>query len=383
MILQPKRTELNETVYTTTGVRVDRESKVIRSVRVVGLESANGYDYSPKALRDAINRYEGTVVNLDHADRAKPGAERKLLEGFGVLKNVSYQDSSTSPGLYADLHYLDSHPGKEPVLEWAERFPDKFGCSHNAVGAVRKRIKGKPIVEEIQQVRSVDLVRTPATTKGLFESHQYEKEPVMAKITDFVSTKYPKTGTDVCKGLIDAGLLTADHMIEDDETLSVVECLESAVYQSLMDKKVRDPKVLHEAADIVATLEGRLEGTYKAPEKKTPTKAPVAAPQLPDVTVQLKDITESLASLQRKDTIRDVLDSFGMKLGDLDADRRKLLESQNDPDTMRTLIQSWPAAVRAKSRSDRGHRALFETYQTNLGSDDTIPRGKDFIKAIS
>jgi hypothetical protein len=162
---------LLEHVSTATGSRVDREAGVIRRVKVLGRESANGRTYSDQAMHDAARLYEGARVNINH-DRDKPTRERGLLEEFGTLKNVQLQEGS----VYADLYYIKSHPLAELVLEKAERFPDKIGLSHNADGRGQRQA-GKFVVESIERVLSVDLVLNPATTKGLFESAERPRLP--------------------------------------------------------------------------------------------------------------------------------------------------------------------------------------------------------------
>jgi hypothetical protein len=153
--------------YVASGeLRVDRGLGVIRDVKVLGLESANGRRYTPEALARALPLYQGTRVYVDHPQAAR-GQQRRLVEGFGRLQNVREGEG----GLYADLYYLKSHPLAELTAEAAERMPETLGLSHNAVGRVRQEGEAT-IVEEILQVRSVDLVGDPATTAGLFEEKE-------------------------------------------------------------------------------------------------------------------------------------------------------------------------------------------------------------------
>jgi hypothetical protein len=77
-----------------------------------------------------------------------------------------------SDGLYGDLHFLKSHPMAEQVCEIAWRNQSQMGFSHNAVvRESRDRSRGGEVVfEAIERVRSVDVVCSPATTSGIFES---------------------------------------------------------------------------------------------------------------------------------------------------------------------------------------------------------------------
>ena len=145
--------------------RVDRDAGLIEGVRILGQDSRNGRRYSPRAMAEAARLYEGAPVNVDH-----PATERKdrpLAEAFGWIRNVRQEQGA----VYGDLHYLKSHPQAELVAEAAERNPNRIGLSHHAEGTVR--MDGKQvIVETVERVHSIDLVQTPATNAGLFESEQ-------------------------------------------------------------------------------------------------------------------------------------------------------------------------------------------------------------------
>ncbi|MCC6419940.1 MAG: hypothetical protein IT429_17025 [Gemmataceae bacterium] len=192
--------------------RVDRARGIIRGVKILGLESANGIDddpdverrvYSRRALEEAIPLYEGAKVNVNHPD--DPSERRDAEDGFGVLQGVHLADD----GLYADLHFLKSHPLARRVCEAAERMPNSYGLSHNA--DARGSRKGDAwVVEEIVKVRSVDLVRDPATTRGLFEERD-----VAAKKTRRIIEQ--DDSDDEQAVLDDDGLdLDADDASDDD-----------------------------------------------------------------------------------------------------------------------------------------------------------------------
>jgi hypothetical protein len=142
--------------------KVDREAGVIRSVKILGRHSRNGRTYSDAALDQAARLYEGIGVNIDHPERS-PG-ERKFVDGFGFLRNVRRQEDE----IFGDLVYLKSHVLAEQVCEAAERMPEQFGLSHHAEGYVATG-QGRAIVEGFERIFSVDIVRNPATSRGLFE----------------------------------------------------------------------------------------------------------------------------------------------------------------------------------------------------------------------
>lgn len=156
----------------TAKPAVDREAGVIRGVKVLGLQSKHGYSYPAEVLKRSLPLYEGVPVFVDHPSLREARNERSVSEQFGCLEGVRLE----SDGIYADLHFLKSHPMSEQVCELAERFPDKIGLSHNA--DVTRTQESE--VSSIDRVRSVDLVCRPATARGIFESEERMEPNAMA-----------------------------------------------------------------------------------------------------------------------------------------------------------------------------------------------------------
>jgi len=155
------------------------KDNVIEGVHILGFKSANGYEYTQKAVNNAVALYEGVDIYIDHTD--KKGA-RSVAEKFGFVRNVSFDEST---GLWGDLVANEKHNLYEQVMWWAENHPSKIGLSHHAGGVMNK---DKGLVEEIKVVKSVDIVTEPATVGGLFESlregviaDRMDKEKVMER----------------------------------------------------------------------------------------------------------------------------------------------------------------------------------------------------------
>jgi hypothetical protein len=137
-------------------------------VTVLGLSSRNRRRYTPEAAAGALSLYEGALVNLDHPDR--PDSPRSVRDRFGRLVNVRFENGRVT----ADLRYNSEHPFAA-TLEWfAKNDPDAIGLSHNAVGE-GKDVGGIFVVRKIVELRSVDLVAEPATTRGLFEGRRIRR----------------------------------------------------------------------------------------------------------------------------------------------------------------------------------------------------------------
>lgn len=183
----------------TPALRIDRDAGVIYGVKVLGrysrnnhglTEAVNGSEYSPTCMRAALADYEGAKVKLNHPpDRSKPGAERDVDDTFGVLRNARIE--SDDDGIRADLHYLRTHRKAPEVLEDVERQLGLWGLSHNA-SAARERFDAgtkRLVIEELAQVRSVDLVDKPATNRNLWES---EYRTVSTSLRLLLESRLPK-----------------------------------------------------------------------------------------------------------------------------------------------------------------------------------------------
>lgn len=143
--------------YSEPGVR----GNVIRGVKIIGTTSRNGRTYPLPVLQEAIPLYEDAPVFLTHGDAGdKRRRSRRLNEHFGSLEKVH----GNGKGLFGDLRVKASHSLAKPILEAAAT--GKFGLSHNAIVNMTDDEK---TVTEIVEVRSVDLVDSPGTSKNLFE----------------------------------------------------------------------------------------------------------------------------------------------------------------------------------------------------------------------
>lgn len=159
--------------------RVDREHGIIYGVKVVGRSSPNthgvqgveGTDYTREALESELPQIEGINVNVDHPPRQKPGQERSARDRFAWIQEARIDDD----GIFGDLHFLDpSDPLAVKMMNAAESKPDAFALSHNAVG--NGTVKNKRyVIQEVPEVRSVDIVADGGTNRSLFESRNMKK----------------------------------------------------------------------------------------------------------------------------------------------------------------------------------------------------------------
>lgn len=159
------------------GLRVDRATGTIYNVKILGFDSENNRRYLPEAVKAAKSLYEGIKVNLDHPD-GDPNQPRKAEDRIGKLTNVRYVEGK---GLFGNLQLLMSRPMAKSICEAAEKMPDAYGLSHNAQGEGEEDKDGILVIRRITDVRHVDLVADPATTKSLAESVQRAKRKIAIK----------------------------------------------------------------------------------------------------------------------------------------------------------------------------------------------------------
>jgi hypothetical protein len=261
--LHPKvkpRSILLEDLTRSKPERVDRDAGIIYGVKVIGLQSENGRRYTSQSLADAKQLYENLVVNIDHPTRTTDS--RSAHDRLGKLVNVRL----TEDGLYADLHILKSHPMAERLLEAAENMPDLFGMSHNALGIGPER-DGILIVEKITEVKSVDLVADPASTKSLFESRNRPMKKKLRAILESFHPALPKKQAKAVKRLLEDDDVPLDMEME----APVDEPSAGSDWRGALSKVLADLMATEdpEAHEIGSKIHGMLK-IKNAPATETP-----------------------------------------------------------------------------------------------------------------
>lgn len=307
--------KLEEQVGWKSGVTIDREAGVIRGVKILGATSTNGRLYPAEVRKAARPMYEGQGVNLDHvADDEK----RRVLDGFGRLSNVQERED----GLYGDLEYLRKHPYSEQFLEAAERMPEQVGLSHSAFGEVKME-NGMEVVEAIHKVKSVDLVRYPASTKGLFES-EGESSPRKQLRAAVLS-------------VLDESSLSIDQVRG-----KIMSIAESQAPEGTPDEPKPD---------------GGTPPTPPAPEsptppveEPTPTEEPepkeTSESQLAIANEKLAMVEAKFAELRHDMAVLECVQAHRIDLASLSEDQAKELRGKKDRSEMDAFAESLPAALK-------------------------------------
>jgi len=153
------------------GAALDKEGGVIGGVVLLTGEkvSRNKTFYTKKALNEAVARYEGAKMYIDHP-KADEGSNRSVRDLGGVYRNVRIEEGKF---LKADLQLLPNPEIRNLVMPIAESTPKGVGLS------IRDRGKGRDengifLVEGSAPKGpfSIDLVTEASVNETLFESEQ-------------------------------------------------------------------------------------------------------------------------------------------------------------------------------------------------------------------
>lgn len=354
------RTALAESTVMGGGtLKVDRGQGVIYGVKIIGCTSKNGRYYSRDVLQEAIPLYQGKAVNANH-DRS--GGGRIVEDGLGWLENVTFRDD----GLYGDLYLLKSHDMFERICEAAERNPSIFGLSHDAAGDT-KLVDGKLYVTKITEVNSVDLVKDPATTNGLFESREHKPMNLKEKL---INAKL----ADASK-LFRASFLEEDMVATMPEQPTPEEALKAgfkAAINAVIDDDTLDTKTkMAKLKDLMNTQDKLISPEEPAAEAPAEESEYSDDDEENSVKEQVNALQKKIAAYELEKKISTLLEQHKLQADDVL--RAILMEAKSDGD--RTKIIEREKRVQGKPRS----AAPGRTASTTQGAVDR----KSFLESVT
>ncbi len=175
--------ELSEAMATTT---VNKEKGVIEGVLILTGDkiSKNKTMYGRKVLQEAVSRYEGAKMFLDHARNGE--TVRSVRDFAGTYHNVRVEEGRL---LKADLHLIPNDEVRNTVIPIAESKPAGVGLSIRDRGHGREE-NGVFLVEGFagKGPFSIDLVMEASVNETLFESNQggsddRDRKELLASVT--------------------------------------------------------------------------------------------------------------------------------------------------------------------------------------------------------
>lgn len=344
---------LNESFPGSIGSdKIDRAAGTIRGVKVLGLKSKNGREYSPDATRKAQPMYEGATIFIDHSEsKSRPTRDR-----WGKLVNVA-PDSAGE--LWGDIEFLKTHSMTETILESIERFNDG-GLSHVVDGRLTNQ-GGKRVVTEITEVFSVDFVTKPATNTNLFESvgDTIVKKALITSLRESVAV------------LPIAALLAnmADQKISVPETVEI-EVKENEVELPVAVRALFEHLLSTGPIDQALVNIGKLFGTKETIVEKIDDK---------DLQAKVKTLQEQLdqykAEQIKTQTIKECEQLLVANKREQTPERVAMLSSI-DKTLRESLVKSWPEV---SSRPDRSPGVIHSVG----GSTVKLPESaEEFAKRL-
>jgi len=262
-----------------TEASIDADNLTIKGVCPFGTDkSANNRIYKERAIESLTSLVNGSKMYLNHPTKSElkeRDGVRDVRDWAGVFRNPRKE----SKKVFADLQVREQY--WDLLRDVATLQPEGMGLSINARVKVFADEKGMESVEDVDTLRSVDLVANAATTRSLFES-------VMDK---------------VCES--NARLIVVPGSVE-----KLVELL--FVQEGVIQDKLDNDKVKREIEDVTYTANGMIERVLydeklSIDEKKKKIMA-IFADLDGEVKKRLSGIKEQLTKNTEEDMMEITLD---------------------------------------------------------------------------
>jgi hypothetical protein len=273
--------DLTEAVATD---KIDEKAGIIRDVVLMTGEkvSKNKTRYSRASVEQAVTRYEGAKMFLDHPRRddleQRKGA-RSVRDLGGVYRNLRMSEGA-QPKLLGDLHLMEHN--KDISISIAKNPPKDTGLSLRDRGLVKEE-RGVTLVESFEgDDFSIDFVVTASLNKSLFESAQTgegggEQEMDLTKLTleslktdrKDLAEALIKEGREAAtaemkKQLEEAGVKSASA----DKLVALAESAMSPAFKEAIRPAVMKTEVtLEEAKKVILAQEALFKSVPAVPAK--------------------------------------------------------------------------------------------------------------------
>lgn len=354
--------ELRDTFYTDDLVEshVDAEKFVIRDVRILGGTSKNGRIYSEAAMQQAVGLYEGARLNFNHVRNRDGQAERQFEDWVGEIRDVRYVPAEKA--LRGDAHILESDPRSAKLLEAARRFPRSFGLSHVASGVEVKR-GSERVVEQIERVASVDIVTSPATNMGLFESEEQDmarpKKNKARKLSELMTEAPESPLVKVFQEMMDMGAMPVEAEVEAPEEASPEDAMKEAAIAAI-------------TAKITAASSDEIAGLLAALGMDDSISAILGGggssePEAPAVPAAESTIDSAKFNLLESENLL-------LKAGRDATPERIQAVAAVPKETRQKLVESWPSHQVAPNARPAASPPANRTVQTNSIRDKWVAR---------
>lgn len=168
-----------------------QDGLLVQDVVIHGRQSANGRVYSDRAMQSIAERADGARAFADH-----PEGVRGEVRPVGSLIGRFRRPRVVGDRIRAHLQVVDAPPWRD-LLPALREDSMGVGFSIRASGHVKRIEDGPDVVEDVTELRAIELVSEPATTISLTESvrQRDRRERVRAVLAE--------SGLDGLDGFVD------------------------------------------------------------------------------------------------------------------------------------------------------------------------------------
>lgn len=163
---ESNQSEFSELVESFVEARFEGEGNIIRNVCLLSSISKNNRKYLDEAMEDIVALADGVKVFADHEIADGKGKVRSVRDLIGKILHPH----KVNEKIYGNFEVLENH--KDWIFAIAKQMPENIGMSIVAKGKMHpeRDSEGREQVESVKSLTSIDLVTSPATTSGLYES---------------------------------------------------------------------------------------------------------------------------------------------------------------------------------------------------------------------
>jgi hypothetical protein len=314
--------------FRVESTRLDEKAHVVKGICIASTrKSKNNYEYSDQSFNTLTRMVnEGANMYFDHPSKDSIKATdgvRSVLGWGGVFRNAK----RTGDKITADLHVAES---AWPIMKSiVELNPPRIGCSINSRVRTFKDEKGMEHVHDIDSLKSVDIVSSPAlVSQGLWESTHETRNDYSSltleglvkhapHVVEEVKTKMGFKNRTEGHRAHKADLSHLDDLLEGENDL--IESLKAGAWEDIGTdySKVTIPGLFRQRPDLIEQWDkamlGALEehGIYFGDDEDIDLDS-LSNPHDQEV---IQSVKESVLGIEKDVTVSDAKEAFLRNLG--------------------------------------------------------------------
>lgn len=331
------------------AANVDMAGHVVKHVKILGATSKNGRDYSKVINAKTAAIYENVKVYTGHPD--KPGQSRNGTYGHCIarVRNAVAE----ADGIYGDLRMNPEHPLTKAFMWEAANDPAAAGLSHHADLVYSDQ--RQTAVESIAHAKSVDIVDSPATTNGIFES----ENPVKTLKQVLEALPADTHGKSALEEVMAGSPAMADLPVDAPVGGSSDDAIKAAFRAAIVAKFDDDGL---DAKGTVAAIKDIVTSYYKLTEK--PAEKPADKPAEKPAEAKTESVEAKLARLERTEEVRTIAEAAEVKLTPVQLKAAVALEAADAEAFIKSLPKPVVEAVKGGATKPKQSGSVLENEST-------------------